>query len=333
MLKRLLILLTLALLLALGMFTSRLVTAQVATATFIPTLTPFGFVSTAAPTIFYVTTPVLTPTPGCPTASLGMVIGQRAAVRGGTYVRNGPSASTPFVNYYAEAVNVTIVDGPVCDGQRYFWWKVRGPGNDGWVAEGTPQQYFMRPGAFPANTLCPTAADLTLGQQTRLLTGVRVRAEASRGGLVLTVAPAGSIADVLEGPNCTGGYNWWKIRVTVLDVLYTGWVADGFEGVALVIDAEATPEPECGPPANLRVGGQGYVQYIDQIPKNMREAPGTDTELVATLLDGIGFTIIGGPVCATGYNWWQIQILSRPDVVGWLADNWITLLKPEKGRP
>lgn len=332
MLKRLLILLTLALLAALALVSTGLVTAQVATSTPIPTFTPIGFNATAAPTIFYITTPVLTPTPGCPTASLGMVIGQQATVRAGTYVRNGPSASTPFVNYYEEAVTVTIVEGPVCD-DHFFWWKVRGPGNDGWVAEGTPQQYFMRPGAIPADTLCPTPAELTVGQQTRLLTGVRVRAEASRGGLVLTVAPMGAIADVLEGPSCNDGFNWWKIRVTVLDVQYTGWVADGFEGVTLVIDAEATPDPECAPPARLSVGGQGYVQYIDQIPKNMREAPDLDSEVAATLLDGIGFTIIGGPVCADGYNWWQIQILSRPDVIGWLADNWITMLKPEKNRP
>ncbi|MEZ4672411.1 MAG: SH3 domain-containing protein [Anaerolineae bacterium] len=331
MLKRLLILFTLALLAALALATSGLVMAQ-ATITPIPTLTPIGYSATAAPTIFYVTTPILTPTPGCPVASLGMVIGQQATVRGGTYVRNGPSASTPFVNYYEEAVTVTIVEGPVCD-EHFFWWRVRGPGNDGWVAEGTPQQYFMRPGALPANVACPEPAVLTVGSQMRLLTGVRVRAEASRGGLVLTVAPAGSLADVLEGPTCAGGYNWWRIRVSVLDVVHTGWVADGFEGVTLVIDAEATPEPECGPAANLRVGGQGYVQYIDQIPKNMRQAPDLDSEVEATLLDGIGFTIIGGPVCADGYNWWQIQILSRPDVVGWLADNWITLLKPEKGRP
>ncbi len=228
---------------------------------------------------------------------------------------------------------VLITDGPVCGNQRYNWWKVSGPGNDGWVAEGTPAQYFMRPGPAPAGSFCNDSADLTVGQKTRLRLGVKVHQVASIDGLVLTVAPADAVADVLAGPNCSNGYNWWKIRVTVLNIIYTGWVADGADGITLLVDADASPTPVCGPARSLRVGMTGYVQYIDEIPKNMHVAPRLKSEIAATLLDGIGFTIIDGPVCADGYNWWRIQILSRPDVTGWFSDQWITGLKPEKNRP
>ncbi|MBL8119353.1 MAG: hypothetical protein JNJ78_17590 [Anaerolineae bacterium] len=300
----------------------------------VPTATPIGGTPIPpAPTIFYVTTLVPTPTVGCP-PPLPLGVGYTAYISGGVYVRNSPTASSPWVNYYQEAVTVTITDGPICDGTRYNWWRVSGPGNDGWVAEGsTYDGYWMRVGPAPAGVICPEAIALTVGQQTRLLAGVRVRQEPGRAGLVLTVAPADTLADVLDGPTCVNGYNWWQVQLTVLDVTYTGWIADGLAGLPLVIDAEATPEPECAPPSLLRAGGQAYVQYTDQIPKNMRALPDLQSELVATLLDGIGFTILDGPVCADGYNWWQIQILSRPDVSGWLPDLWISMIKPEKFRP
>jgi len=300
------------------------------TATPIPVNT--AIVVTAGPTTFYVTTLIPSPTPGC-AAPLPMVKGQTAYVKGGMYVRNQPSESSPWVNYYQKEVVVTITDGPVCNEQRYNWWRVSGPGNDGWVAEGTPAQYFMRPGPAPAGSSCNDSADLNVGQQALLRLGVKVHQQPSIDGLVLTVAPAFAFADVLSGPNCSNGYNWWKIRVTVLGVSYTGYVADGENGIKLLVDADAQPTPVCGPARNFYAGMTGYVQYTDETPKNMRVAPSLDSEVAATLLDGIGFTIIDGPVCADGLNWWRIQILSRPDVTGWFSDQWISGLKPEKNRP
>ncbi|MEP6988573.1 MAG: hypothetical protein ABI970_23425 [Chloroflexota bacterium] len=322
---------SLLLLMLLAALTS-LVSAQTATPIVIPTITPLGFVVTAGPTTFYVTTLTPIPTPGC-AAPLPLVKGQSAYVKGGMYVRNSPTESSPWVNYYQKEVVVVITDGPICSDQRYNWWKVKGPGNDGWVAEGTPAQYFMRPGPPPAGSFCNASVDLTVGQQTRLRLGVKVHQTASIDGLVLTVAPIDSIAAVLAGPNCSNGYNWWQIRVTVLNVVYTGWVADGESGITLLEDPNAAPTPFCGPARSLRIGMTGYVQYIDEIPKNMRVAPSIKSEIAATLLDGIGFTIIDGPVCADGYNWWRIQILSRPDVTGWFSDQWIAGVKPEKERP
>ena len=327
MFKRVLIPSLLLLLVLLAGLTS-LVSAQ--TATPFPTAT--SIVATAGPTLFYITTLTPIPTPGC-AAPLPMVKGQSAYVSGGLYVRTQPSESSPWVNYYQKEVVVIITDGPVCSNQRYNWWKVKGPGNDGWVAEGNPAQYWIRPGPAPAGSFCNASADLAVGEQTRLQLGVKVHQVASIDGLVLTVAPADAVADVLEGPNCSNGYNWWKIRVVVLNVVYTGWVADGENGVTLLVNANASPTPFCGPARSLRIGMTGYVQYIDQIPKNMRVAPSLKSEIAATLLDGIGFTIIDGPVCADGYNWWRIQILSRPDVTGWFSDQWIAGVKPEKERP
>lgn len=325
MFKRVLILLLL-LIAALGLFTN-MTTAQT-----VPTATPI-FTAVASPTVYYLTTPLPSPTPGC-AAPLGLVAGATAYVRGGVYVRSQPSASSPWVNYYTEAVTVTIVDGPVCDGSRYNWWQVRGPGNDGWVAEGTPAEYFMSVGALPGGTTCGASVSLTVGEQSLTLRDLRVHDSPSEAGLVLTVAPINTQITVLEGPRCAEEYNWWRIRVTVVNVVYTGWVADGEpDGEDYLISlAASVPTPVCYSPLNLAIGSQAYVDYDDKKPKNLRAAPDLESELIATLLDGIGFEVIGGPACADALNWWQIRILSRPDVTGWLAEGgpgnyWISPIK------
>ncbi len=309
-----------------------------------PTATPtLIFTSTPAPTlgptVFFIGTPQLSPTPGC-APPLGIVIGGTAYVSGGVYVRTQPTASSPFVNYYAEAVEVRVIGGPICESGTFLnWWQVRGPGNDGWVAEGKPGNYWMRAGEAPEGTTCSAPATLTIGGQTTLRFDVRVRQEPGLRALVLTVAPANAVASVLDGPRCQEGYNWWRVRVEVLGIIYEGWMADFGEGQSLLVDPAIPTPGVCDFPLPLSVGMRGYVNYpTGESPKNMRVAPDTNAEIVATLIDGIGFEIIGGSVCAGGYNWWQIRILSRPDVTGWFAEGgpqgyWIQFRDPGKERP
>jgi hypothetical protein len=330
MLKRLLILLLLVLV-ALGLLTN-LSSAQVIVQ---PTLTsPPTFTLIPSPTVFIVTTLVPSPTPGC-AAPLPLVVGATVFVKSGVFVRSQPSASSAYVNYYTRYNEVTIVSGPVCDGLRYNWWQIKGPGNDGWVAEGSPTNYFMTLGALPGNH-CQSAVNLIVGKRALLLRDLNVHDQPAETGLILTVSSTGQFVDVLEGPKCGDDlFNWWKIRVTVVGVSYTGWVADAQPGGNdWLISEDALNAPVCAQPLPLAIGVHAFVNYKDHTPKNMRSGPSVNTQLVATLLDGIGFEIIGGPICAEGYNWWQIRILSRPDVSGWLAEGgpqgyWIT--SPDMG--
>jgi hypothetical protein len=334
MLKRLI---TLGLpVLALFLALTNLALAQTATPTLIPTMTPLPLPSvTAGPTTFFVTTIQPSTTPGC-AAPLPLAVDALAYVSGGVYVRTDPNLSRPWVNYYPESVVVRITGGPVCDG-HYNWWQIRGPGNDGWVAEGTPGNYFMQFAAPPGDYVpCSAPADLNIGGRARVLVDVKVRDAANENGLVLTVAPAGTMANVLEGPICAAGINYWRVSVIVVNVLYTGWAADmATDTTALLEDEFARQQPVCAAPLNLGIGSKAFVNYKGNSPKSLRAAPSINGQLIATLLDGIGFEIIGGPVCAKdGYNWWQIQILSRPDVSGWLAEGgpanyWISPLRDD----
>jgi hypothetical protein len=75
------------------------------------------------------------------------------------------------------------------------------------------------------------------------------------------------------------------------------------------------------------------VNYRDHDPKNLRDAPSLSAPILYTLVDGIAFEVIGGPVCAESYNWWNIRIRGREDVTGWFAeggpgDYWIRVGDP-----
>jgi hypothetical protein len=261
--------------------------------------------------------PLVCPTPGV------LKPGDFVFLRPGVYVRNLPTLSGGQVNYFTESVTLRILEGPVCaDG--YNWWRVQAPGNDGWVAEVGPDgRLFLFPAPTPTGIFCESPLQLQVGGKVRLITGSRVREQPDINSLVLHVAPGDVLLDIIDGPVCDKAINWWKVRVVYQSITFDGWIAEGVDDNYFVEPEiiTATPEP-CNPlQRRLEPGQRAYLRFDPNTgPKNLRTEPNIAAPVVVTLLDGIAFEIIGGPVCSTGYNWWQISILSRPDVTGWLAD-------------
>lgn len=92
----------------------------------------------------------------------------------------------------------------------------------------------------------------------------------------------------------------------------------------------SNPQPQ--QPANsgncsfqpLSVGGQGRM--VGSSTKRIRQGAGTGYAQVGSLKDTIPFNVIGGPSCADGYTWYQIQ--RDAQVNGWVAagtanDPWV----------
>lgn len=302
------------------------VIAQTATPTALPAPSPtFTLAATQQPFPTPIRTltatpfrPLVCPTPGA------LKPGDFVFLRPGVYVRNLPTLSGGQVNYFAESVTLTILEGPVCaDG--YNWWHVEAPGNDGWVAEVGPDgRLFLFPAPTPTGIYCSTPVALQVGGKVRLITGSRVREQPNLDALVLHVAPSDILLDIIDGPACGNGINWWKVRVNFQSVTFDGWIAEGLNDNYFVEPEiiTATPAP-CNPlMRRLDIGERGYLRFDPNTgPKNLRTDPNLSAPVVVTLLDGIAFEIIGGPVCFDNFNWWQVSILSRPDVTGWLADS------------
>ncbi|RMG83994.1 MAG: hypothetical protein D6712_12180, partial [Chloroflexi bacterium] len=171
--------------LIIGMGTS---TAQDTT----PTLSP-------TPTLTSTPGPTVTPGPrplGCDTA-LPLQIGELVWVRHGVIIRHQPTRSGAQVNYFTEPTLVEIIGGPVC-GDDYYWWQIKAPGNDGWVAEGTIDfGAFLESSGFlsdgtPINRTCNSPLEVTAGEIVVLAADVRVREVPGLGGRVETIAPRDS---------------------------------------------------------------------------------------------------------------------------------------------
>lgn len=245
-------------------------------------------------------------------------------------VRAQPSFSGTRLATYTERVEMIITNGPFCNEQTN-WWEVDGgePGVGGWIPEDDPVaagQYFLQI-VNPAAVTCDSP--LPMGALGIPQSDLRVRAEPSLSATQVTIVRREYVTDVIGGPVCANGLNWWAVRapLSVGGPLVTGWVAERDTGGALLFvplefgfDPTPTPQP-CAPPyRRLAIGVDAKIASNDDTPKNVRTAPGLGNAVVTQLIEEVAFTIIDGPVCADGYNWWRVQVLGRPDVVGWLAE-------------
>src|SRR5690606_112366 len=183
---------------------------------------------------------------------------------------------------------------------------------------------------------------LLIGAQARVLPGDanNVRDSASRSGALVGSIPGGEIFDVLDGPTCADGFNWWQIEYG--DV--TGWTVEGsgeeywvepYE--APTIEAEPTIEPTIAPEPDtpvpsfeppiaainvLEVGAQVRVLNDDPdsetITLTVRAEPGRNGAPAAQALEGDLLTIIDGPQDADGLRWWQVE--TARGTQGWVVE-------------
>jgi hypothetical protein len=82
----------------------------------------------------------------------------------------------------------------------------------------------------------------------------------------------------------------------------------------------------CRTPARLAIGYSGYV--IPGTPNAVRDRPGltAPSAVIGQIAGGEFFTVLNGPTCVDGYNWWLVQ---TNNISGWTADGdatgyWVT---------
>lgn len=273
--------------------------------------------------------PYFTPAATTCLATAGFRAGDIVVLVGGVVIRYGPSASSPFIVTFEENRLFTMLDGgPVCaDGIN--WYPITGHGVTGWASEGSRdgRRIWMTLERRADEPLIPCLTPLNLveGNIFEVNLNVRLRAEPSTYATTITVVPFTATIVVLEGPTCNEGYNWWRVRTKVVNVTYEGWIAEsaragGPEYVTV------PRQPDCHAPLRLDIGGQARVIYNDENPKRLRSAPTVNSGVIAELIENVPLLILGGPVCADSYNWWNVRVLSSTPFEGWLAEggpsNW-----------
>jgi uncharacterized protein YraI len=144
-------------------------------------------------------------------------------------------------------------------------------------------------------------------------------------GVHPSIPPSG-LSVVFDATNLQYGY---AVRnLTALQVLYTLWqqvLYDGNDAIpATSIPSQPQPTAPSGggttgdcsgaPPPRLTVGGQGRI--TPGLPNKVRAAPSMAAAQVGQIPGEGVFSVVGGPQCADGYRWWQVNYNG---LVGWTA--------------
>jgi hypothetical protein len=81
--------------------------------------------------------------------------------------------------------------------------------------------------------------------------------------------------------------------------------------------SEAQTGAPCYQTARLWVGGSGRVTTTPNLPNRIRSYPAFNAGVQGYIPAGSSFSIIGGPYCESGVQWWQVNYNGR---VGWTAE-------------
>lgn len=197
-----------------------------------------------------------------------LIVGEQGQVGPGSAnnVRTTPSTSGERVFRMEAGTVFTVLDGPVC-AEDFTWWQVDVDGAQGWTVEGDGTDYFLipleatdaqpTPGVTPAaDTDCEMEPRLVVGREGRLTSNTpsRLRDEASTSGTQVGQIQPLDIFDILEGPVCADGINWWRVQIGNT----SGWTAEGVDGDYLLEMIELVPTAT---PAFLRLPGATDVSW------------------------------------------------------------------------
>ena len=221
----------------------------------------------------------------------------------------------------------TVLEGPVCDPEGRFWWRVNYGSLTGWTAEGQGWTYWLQPytGQPPQCTLTPR---LQVGAPGYVLPGLPnlLRAQPRPGpdSPVVGRIPGGGFFTVIGGPQCgPDGRYWWQISYAGM----TGWTAEG-EGNAYWVAPFVCPN---SPLPRLTPGIVGRV--TPGLPNTLRVQPASNSSALGQIPGGGYFVVLSGPQCGPeGWSWWHVNYNG---IVGWTAEGSGTTywLEPYVGLP
>lgn len=208
------------------------------TPTIRPTLAPTQKSSfTQTPTIFITPTPQRFALKGCSSTYLKIGFSAFISYEGGINKLRETASTIPKDNIIGEIEPgeiIEIIDGPVCELDRWVLWKVRTTDNKvGWTPETNGEDYWLQP--IATRKLCTNALP------TRLLAGKRafvqeyppasnrIRKDPNTNSEVLGYIKTGEMIFLLEGPICGESANWWKVQSISGDLV--GWTMESLEEV------------------------------------------------------------------------------------------------------
>ena len=210
-------------------------------------------------------------------------------------LRAAASLSAGILAEVPAGTTATVVDGPVsADG--YTWYALDVAGTTGWSA-----------GEFLTTTTAAASDALGFAAATEVVVATDVlnlRDAAGLAGGIVAELPTGTAATVVAGPESVDGYAWYQVETA----LGSGWAAGEFLSAAATTTGTGF--------------GVGTSVLVDADALNLRAEAGVAGAVIAELPGGTGASVIGGPVEADGYTWYQVETFAG---TGWVADEFLVL--------
>lgn len=178
---------------------------------------------------------------------------------------------------------------------------------------------------------CPDLPEprLIIGQRGQVTPGNanNLRDVPSTSGGRLGQIPGGGVFEVLEGPVCAEGFNWWKVSFAGVEA----WTVEGNDGDYWLepIAPTPTPAPTATPmptatpqPARAFVPPLAHINVLqagvrarvisdnpadDNIRLSLRQSPSTSAEILTSLQQDDIVTILGEAVDADSLFWREVE--------------------------
>lgn len=211
-------------------------------------------------------------------------------------LRAEPSLRSPVLASISYNEPVTVVEGPRPAGS-FRWYRLSTGYGTGWAVE----QYLIAPAERQPMSRFVIGDRIAVDEPE----GLRLRTEPSAGSVVVASVSIGTPGTVIDGPRLDDRVTWLKIQTT----LGSGWCAELFLVGAPTLDIAA---------ARFAVGDSVFV---DTDALNVREAPGPEGLVIATLGTGTTATIIYGPEEASSLFWYGIEGAAFS---GWCAEPFLS---------
>lgn len=174
--------------------------------------------------------------------------------------------------------------------------------------------FFVAPSPTPQ--ACATPQPFTAGQRVVLTPGVNLRHLPSLSGAVTNYYTMEVLLNVVDGPVCANGYNWWRVQ----GVGEPGWVIEGRPGRYFLNFAYEAPETVCYPSLGLPLGEDALLLTGVLI----REGASQDALVLSNILTDERVTVLSGPICAENINWWQVRFRqdANTTLTGYIAEGY-----------
>ncbi len=237
-----------------------------------------------------------TPTPP-PASTPKFQNGDSVRVTESLNMRSAASTSASVVARLSAGVTGTVLAGPTsADG--YQWYRIQTSSGTGWAA-----QDWLQKQSLPAPPP-PATGRFAKGDVIRATDyAINLRPSPSTSGSIIGTLNTGAIASVVAGPQSANGYTWYQLQTTI----GIGWAVE----IYFVVQQGEPPAPKFEQNDKVRV----------TTALNFRSGPGTNYSVVGALSVGATASVVGGPISANGYTWWQLLTSLG---TGWAIEDGLT---------